>query len=68
MDMVAETLMGFRGIMEGLALAREIKRIGCYYDFVIQCTYALPAHGLEKLTRRRYLMAQGVLNVRSIFV
>ena len=34
MDMLAETLMDFRGFVDNLALAKEIKRDGCYYNFM----------------------------------
>ena len=54
--MSAEKLMDFRGFMVDLALAIEIKREGCYYNFVMQSiiyyNYSSPTHGLERLIRR----------------
>ena len=36
MGMLEETLVDSRGCMEDLVLAKEIKREGCCYNFVMQ--------------------------------
>ena len=51
--------------MEDLVLVKEIKREGCYCNFVMQSTYASPSHGLERLARRKP-MAQDVTKARLI--
>ena len=50
--MLADTLMDFMGLTEDLTLVNVINREGCCQIFVMQNTYASPAHDLERLTKK----------------
>ena len=50
---VDRNIDGFHEVRGELALAKDFKREGCYYNIVMQCTYASPTHRLERLTRRQ---------------
>ena len=64
---MVETMMDFKGFMEDLVMRNEIKREGCFYNFVIQSTHALPTNGVEWLTRKIQPIAHDVAKARSIF-
>ena len=46
---VGRHIGGFPGVHGGI----EWKREGCYQNFVMQSTFALPTYGIDCMTRRR---------------